>query len=224
MKDSISKFPNESGVYKITSPTGLIYVGEAINLKLRCKYYLNPNRVKKQRALYNSLVKYSPCNHKIEILEFCDKNSLKTRERYWQEHYNSVECGLNCFLTSTNEKKKVHSESTKKIISQKSSGKNNSFYGKKHTSESLKKISENSKGHNNPNYGGKFKNEEWLNKQRISNSKTHLKVLDTQTNEEFTFINSKEVSDFLNCSPSTIRESKRNGWRVKKRYLISDIS
>jgi hypothetical protein len=223
MKDLLSNFPNQSGIYKITSPTGLIYVGEAINLKTRCKYYLNPNRVKKQRALYNSLIKYSPNNHKIEIIELCDKDFLKERERYWQEYYNSVECGLNCFLTPTNEKKKVHSQLTKEIISQKSSGKNNSFYGKKHSMDSLKKISESSKGSNNPNYGGKLKTKEWLTKQKISNSKVHLKVLDTFTNEEFTFINSKEVSDFLNCSPSNIRESKRNGWKVKKRYLIFDI-
>lgn len=224
MKNLISKFPNQSGIYKITSPTGLIYVGEAIDLKNRCKYYLNPNRVKKQRALYNSLIKYSPDNHKIEIIELCDKDFLKERERYWQEYFNSVEHGLNCFLTPTNEKKKVHSQSTKKIISQKSSGQKNSFYGKKHSDHSLKKISESSKGINNPNYGGKFKTEEWLTKQKISNSKVHLRVLDTLTNEEFIFMNSKDVSNFLNCSPSTIRESKRKGWKVKKRYLILDIS
>lgn len=223
MKESVKDFPNKSGIYKITSPTGLIYVGEAINLRIRCKYYLNPNRIKKQRALYNSLIKYTADNHKIEIIEFCDKDFLKERERYWQEYYNSVECGLNCFLTPTNEKKKVHSQSTKEIIRQKSSGQNNPFYGKKHSEDSLKKISENSKGTNNPNYGGKLKTEEWLTKQKISNSKIHLKVLDTCTNEEFIFLNSKEVSVFLKCSPSTIRESKRNGWKVKKRYLISDI-
>ena len=45
MHDSILGFPSTSGIYKITSPTGKVYVGEAVNLRIRCSYYLTPNRV-----------------------------------------------------------------------------------------------------------------------------------------------------------------------------------
>jgi len=57
LKEEVKKFPNDSGIYKITSPTGKIYVGEAKDLRIRCEYYLTPNRIKKQRAIYNSIIK-----------------------------------------------------------------------------------------------------------------------------------------------------------------------
>lgn len=219
---SINNFPNNSGVYKITSPSGKIYIGEAINLKERCLFYLNPNRVKKQRAIYNSLIKYSVEKHIIEILEFCEVNKLLERERYWQEFYNSVNDGLNCYLTKTNEKKKILSEETKKIMSDKAKGERNHFFGKKHTDESLLKISKASKGENNVNYGSKLKNDDWLLKQSKSNSKTPIKVINTETNEETIFLNSKLAAKFLECSPSTIRMSKTKKYKINKKYIIKN--
>jgi group I intron endonuclease len=220
MKEEIKNFSNESGIYKITSPTGKIYIGEAEDLKTRCGFYLTPNRVKKQRAIYNSLVKHSVENHKIEVLEFCETEKLMERERFWQEHFNSINGGLNCYLTPTNTKKKVLSEETKKIMSDKSKGVNNHFYGKKHTEESKLKISNHSKGENNPNYGGKFKTDEWIQKQIVSNSKKPLTIINTSTEEVFKFINSKEAANFIGCSNSMVRESKRIGWKIKKIYKI----
>lgn len=55
MIEDIKNLPECSGIYKITSPTGRVYIGEAKNLKNRCSYYINTNRVKNQRAIYNSL-------------------------------------------------------------------------------------------------------------------------------------------------------------------------
>jgi hypothetical protein len=86
------------------------------------------------------------------------------------------------------------------------------------------KISNSSKGENNPNYGGKFKTDEWVQKQVISNSKKPLKVIDTLTEEILIFINSKGVADFIGCSDSMVRNSKKNGWKIKKQYLIKDIN
>jgi hypothetical protein len=219
---SINNFPNNSGVYKITSPSGKIYIGEAINLKERCSFYLNPNSVKKQRAIYNSLIKYSVEKHIIEIVEFCEINKLLERERYWQEFYNSVNDGLNCYLTKTNEKKKVLSEETKKLMSDKSKGERNHFFGKKHTDRSLLKISKASKGENNVNYGSKLKNDDWLLKQSKSNSKTPIKVINIETNEETIFLNSKLAAKFLECSPSTIRMAKTEKYKINKKYIIKN--
>lgn len=224
MVDTIKNLPEKSGIYKITSPTGKVYIGEALNLKSRCSFYLNPNRIKKQRAIYNSLIKHSVNQHTIEIIEFCSPDKLLLRERFWQEHYNSVKEGLNCFLSSTKNKKKELSKDTKKIMSEKSKGCNNGFFNKKHSKESLLKISENSKGCNNPNYGSKFKTEEWLLKQSVSNSKKHLKIIDTITNEIKIFINSKQVANYLGCSSSTVRTSKLCGFKIKKRYLVKDYN
>jgi group I intron endonuclease len=223
MKETILNLPEKSGIYKITSPNGKVYIGESVNLKNRCKFYLSPNRIKKQRSIYNSLIKYGVDNHIFEIIEFCDSVNLKERERYFQEFYNSVNNGLNCFYSSTANKLKKHSEETIKIMSMKSSGTKNSFYGKKHTEESLKKISDSSKGVNNPNYGGKFINDEFIKKQILSNSKKPLRVTDTVTGEFFDFINSKECAIFLGVSDSNVRTSKTKGWKIKKKFTIQDI-
>ena len=221
MKSTIDKFPEESGIYKITSPTGRIYIGEAKCLRQRCLAYTNPNKVKKQRAIYNSLVKYGVESHKIEILEIIKEDLLMERERFYQELYDSVNNGLNCFYTQTQNKKKKWSDETKLIMSQKQKGDKNSFYGKKHTDESLRKIGESSKGEKNPNFGGKLVNEDFIEKQIESNSKKHLKVVDTETGEIYFFRNSRECADALNTKSSNVRMSK-NSYKLHRRYIITD--
>lgn len=222
MHNTILGFPNTSGIYKITSPTEKIYVGEAINLRIRCSYYLTPNRIKKQRAIYNSLIKHGVESHIIEILELCSPEKLLERERYYQEYFCSVEKGLNCYLTPTETKKKVLSLSTKQLMSLKAVGENNAFYGKKHSIESLSKISQASSGSNNSNFGGKLHTETYLIKQSISNSKKHLKLINTLTGEVHIFLNSKDAGKFVGVSASNIRECKKLKHKAKRIYLIED--
>jgi group I intron endonuclease len=222
MINEISLLTEVSGIYKITSPTGMVYIGESSNLKSRCRCYLYPSKIKKQRAIYNSLIKHGVEKHSFEVVELCDINDLKNRERYYQEFYNSISNGLNCFYTESNDKKKKHSEETKKIMSKKASGPNNAFYGKKHSEESLRKISLASSGKNNPNFGGKFINEDFIKKQILSNSKKPIVAIDTETNDTFKFINSKECALFLNVNPSMVRNYKGKNWKLKRRYLIKD--
>lgn len=219
-QNDIKLLPKTSGIYKITSPSGKIYIGESFSLKERCKYYLNPNRIKKQRGIYNSIIKYGIENHILEIQELCSQEMLWERERYWQEFYDSVENGLNCHYTPTNEKKKHLSLETIKIISEKAIGEFNAFYGKKHSVESLKKLSQSSKGENNPNWGGKLQTDDYLKKQSLSNSKKPIILIDTESSEQHFFLNSKLASEFIQVSPSCIRESKKHGYLIKKRYLV----
>lgn len=223
MKELIKEFPEKSGIYKITSPSGKIYIGEANNLKLRCTCYLNENRIKGQRKILNSLKKYGIEKHFIEIVEFCDTHMLFERERFWQEYFNSVENGLNCHYTATQTKKKLHSIETKQIMSERAKGNNNHFFGKKHTELSLKKISERSKGCNNPNFGGKNITEEFLIKQKISNSKKPLKVIDLNNGSEKTFLNSKDVAEFYGVKPNSVRMAKKHGYLILRRYKVLDI-
>jgi len=57
-----------TGIYKITSPSGKIYIGSSINIDKRIKYYSSGN-CKGQIRLFNSIVKYGWNNHILEILE-----------------------------------------------------------------------------------------------------------------------------------------------------------
>lgn len=222
MIEEIKNLPASSGIYLIKSPTGLVYIGEAKNLKSRCLGYINPKNVKNQRAIYNSLIKHGVESHKIEVLELCQEEKLLERERYYQELYNSVNNGLNCFLTGTSDKKKRWSEETKKIMSNNCKGAKNHFFAKKHTKETLMKMSERSRGRNNPNWNGKFLNEEYLKKQVESNSKKPIRLIDVLTGQVIHFKNSKECAKHLGCSPSSVRMSK-NSYLLRKRYKIEDL-
>lgn len=141
------------GIYKITSPSGKIYIGQSIDIKERLRQYKGL-RCKKQFKLYRSLLKYGFENHKIEIICECSIDELNAKERYFQEFYNCVDKGLNCILTNTNDKKGVLSEETKKKISEKNKNpsietrirKSNGQKGKIVPMEMRKKISESSKG------------------------------------------------------------------------------
>lgn len=58
-----------TGIYRITSPSGKVYIGQSRDIAKRFSHYINLySSVKRQTRLYNSLVKYSPKSHKFEIL------------------------------------------------------------------------------------------------------------------------------------------------------------
>lgn len=151
------------GIYKITSPSGKIYIGQSRNIKRRFNSYKNI-KCKHQVILYRSLLKHGYDKHTFEIIEECEVDMLNERERYWQEYYDVLgDKGLNCLLTSTNSKQKIYTESVRIKISQSNKGKvitkehrdklriaftgdKNHFYGKKHTDEARLKISLSRKG------------------------------------------------------------------------------
>lgn len=112
------------GIYKINSPSGRIYVGQAIDIDRRF-YEYSILHCKKQKRLYNSLMKYGVENHKFEIIEECLENELNIRERYWQEFHNvlDIKKGLNCVYVKNDEKSGQLSEEIKKKISIANKGK-----------------------------------------------------------------------------------------------------
>jgi group I intron endonuclease len=104
------------GIYKITSPSGRIYIGQTTNSKDRFRryYYLD---CKEQTKLYRSFLKYEVKNHIFEFIEECDITQLNERERYYQDLYDVLNVGLNCVLTQTNDKSGKASLQTRLKIS-----------------------------------------------------------------------------------------------------------
>jgi len=98
------------GIYKITSPNGRIYIGQSINIEERLKQYQNLKRVKVHKKLYRSFLKYGINNHLFSIEKECLRKDLNKEERYYQEYYDCINQGLNCFYTSTDEKTRINSE------------------------------------------------------------------------------------------------------------------
>lgn len=98
------------GIYKITSPSGKVYIGQSVNIKKRFTQYRN-NLAKGQRALNSSFLKHGIEKHVFEIIEQCEVSELNNRERYYQEYYNAMgKKGLNLCLTETYCKRKVVSD------------------------------------------------------------------------------------------------------------------
>lgn len=195
------------GIYKITSPSGKVYIGQSVDIKRRFTSYKTLNKSKRQVKLYNSFVKYGIDNHIFEIIEECVLDLLNERERYWQEYYDVLKSskGLNLCLTSTKDKKHLLSDETKKKISDSNKGEKCFWYGKtfteetkskmresrkgyKHTQDSLDKMSLSQKGRvregmvgdNNPS-----KNIEVREKLKGSHNHKSKKIVNTITNELF---------------------------------------
>lgn len=137
------------GIYKITSPTNRIYIGQSIDIDFR---FLTYKRLmcKGQTRLYASFNKHGVSNHVFEIIIECDVNELNEKERYFQELYNTLEKGLNCQYVKTSAKKYRHSEETKIKIGKSNIGKSGPNKGTKLSEEHKNKIGIANKGKKRP--------------------------------------------------------------------------
>lgn len=171
------------GIYKITSPTGRIYIGQSRDIKKRWRGYLRKD-CKYQIKLNHSFEKYGVEAHIFEIVEECEFEMLNIRERYWQEIFDCLENGLNCLLTKTEDKPSVCAKETRERMSRANSGRKTSEEtklkisransGKKHSEESRVKMSEATKGEKNPNFGKKGKGTPMFGKKH--SEETKLKI------------------------------------------------
>jgi len=100
------------GIYKITSPSGKIYIGQSVHIQNRFTAYRRLANCSEQHKLFRSFLKYRVGNHIFEIIEECQLENLNTRERHWQEFYHTVQNGLNCMLTRDEHRSGKHSEET----------------------------------------------------------------------------------------------------------------
>jgi len=146
------------GIYKITSPTKKVYIGQSIDIEKRFNTYKGLH-CKVQPILYRSFLKYGIDKHKFEILCECDINELNDKERYYQDAFMATgKNGLNCFLTKSSDRNGRHSEESRKKMSNSQAGRKLSEEtkikmslaqkGKKRTEESKLKMSIASKGKN----------------------------------------------------------------------------
>lgn len=126
------------GIYKITSPSKRIYIGQGINIEKRWRdYKAKNNKTKRQVKLWRSFLKYGVENHTFEIVELCEVSILNCRERYWQDFYNVVVEGLNCILQECGEKRRVLSQDTIDKIRKYNIGRTPSLENRKNTSERM---------------------------------------------------------------------------------------
>jgi group I intron endonuclease len=121
------------GIYKITSPSNKIYIGQSLNIKKRYSKYKNLD-CGSQKHLYNSFKKYGFNNHKFEILSQCLPNQLNETEKYYTDLFQTFNTknGLN-LRDGGGSQGKMSKESIEKMRA--------ASIGKKHSLETRKKMS-----------------------------------------------------------------------------------
>lgn len=106
------------GIYKITSPSGKVYIGQSWDIEKRFKQYKKSLAIR-QTKLFNSIAKYGIENHVFEIihefLEEIDQNILDDHEILYWNKYKSL--GVSVLNTREPGKGGKHSEETKKLMS-----------------------------------------------------------------------------------------------------------
>lgn len=148
---------NIYGIYKLTSPSGKVYIGQTYNLYKRfCTY--RRGRCKLQRHLYNAIMKYGWENFTAEILFRSNyyngiKESLNHAETYFINLYDSINNGYNIRGGGGNNS---ISEETKLLMSKAALGRkftdehranlSKAFKGRKLSEEHIAKIVEKNTG------------------------------------------------------------------------------
>lgn len=75
------------GIYKITSPTGRIYIGQSVNVLARWQSHRTDRR--QNTILCNSILKHGYDSHKFEILERCKESDLNRLEKHYVDKFDS---------------------------------------------------------------------------------------------------------------------------------------
>lgn len=143
------------GIYKITSPTGRIYIGQSRDIIKRKSAYKRHKCIE-QTKLYSSIKKHGWDKHMFEVIHYCDIDDLNKLEKYYIQLHNSFNTihGLNlqsggyAYTHSKESLKKISeasknrkvSEETKRKISQSLIGNKRSL-GYKHSEETKIKCS-----------------------------------------------------------------------------------
>lgn len=135
-------------IYKITSPSGRLYIGKTQNLRKRINSYkCDVKKNRKEIKLHNSLRKYSWDAHILEVIEKVEDCLLDEREIYWIAFYKTY-CyeyprGLNMTKGGDGQRSTwMHNIERRRKQAQRFSGKGNPFYGKTHSDETKKHLAE----------------------------------------------------------------------------------
>lgn len=214
------------GIYKITSPSGKIYIGQSVNIFRRFSDY-KKLRCKDQPSLYNSFLKYGAENHKFDIIENCLVEELNERERFYQEYYDVIVSGLNCKMVGYGDKSGFCSNQTKLKISNSNKGKA-PMKGRKHSQETIQKMKNNHArpmlgkfGELNPNFGKRISEAQRKKLSEIASKRTG------NNNPFFGKTHNKETRDKIAKSrlgKQNMSKEKYKEAAYKRRKLILDKS
>lgn len=198
-------------IYKITNPNFEIYIGQTINFKRRYNSYSNFLKLKNQKKLKDSFVKYGFENHKIEIILQCSQDELNFWEEFYVTLFDSFKSnyGLNSTSGGRSHKRMLgvpKSEEWKNNISK-------AHKGKKRSEFSQEWRDNISKAHK-----GLPRTEKWIENLKSAAKKrkdeNRYIILDSQK-EKFRISYSKYL-----CSEKGLEQRKKMSELTSKRFSI----
>lgn len=197
------------GIYKITSPSNRVYIGQSENIHKRWKGYNCESAVKGQIRIYQSLKKYGVENHIFEIIEECEFLDLNKRERYWQDFYDVLgPKGMNCYLTETDELPRKFSKERNLKISK-------ATKGRKRSPETIAKIAAKSRG--------RKRTEEqrlaMIGRNKGNENKKSKLVLDLEMGIYYDCV--REAAEALCRNYSSLRSSLQGCYKSRTRFIYA---
>lgn len=166
------------GIYKITSPSGKIYIGQSVNILSRINKYKNAKCIT-QPIILKSILKYGWENHVFEIVCECEQSELNEKERHYQEMFDCIgKNGLNCMLTHTRTKSgKARQETIDKLTGRKLPESTREKMRNKKLSEETRlkiskanigrKVSEETRKKISESNSGKKRTQEYIDKMKL---------------------------------------------------------
>jgi len=126
----LGEITDQPCIYKITSPSGRVYIGQTINYQKRIYNYRSLSCIK-QKLLLRSFIKYGVENHIIEIVELVTIETINEREIFYIDFYKTNiakygnGAGLNLADGGYGNRGYKHTQETKDKISKSNIGKHN---------------------------------------------------------------------------------------------------
>ncbi len=210
-------------IYKITSPSGKVYIGKTKNFTKRESSY--KSEVKKNKTeiiIHNSIRKYGWDAHKKEFIEELPNDMLNEREIYWIAYFRTYwydnPMGMNMTKGGDgNNGSWMHNIERREKQAKRFTGAGNPFYGKHHTEEFKTKKSKEVSEYNKHNG---IKVPKWgIEKSRLQKIKP---VLAYNSNGEFLkeFESYVEAAKFTGCSSSDVYNSVSGRRTHAKGYVF----
>nr|QCW06890.1 hypothetical protein [Drechslerella brochopaga] len=237
----------KSGVYRwINKVNGKTYIGSSKNLSTRLIQYYGKSLVNKKSIslIYQAILKYEHKNFSLEILEYCEKKEVLTREQYYLDllnpEYNILQIAgspLGRILPLETRikiaKSKLgssHSEETKALMSEIAKGRLFSDItrarlsltrkGKKLSLETITKMSV-------AKLGIKLSQETKDKIKAYQSTRvkqpvpgTQISVTDLNTNETIIYESMRKAAIALGTNHNTIRNYLNSNKPYKERYLL----
>lgn len=210
-------------IYKITNPTGRIYIGKTYNLKRRIICHkCNSKRETSGIILLNSIRKYGWDAHILNVVEEVEDALLNEREIFWIKEFNSY-CydnpeGMN--MTKGGDGQRTTWKHDKRRVEQQKErfrihGAN--FQGKRHTEENKAIISQKTSARN---IRMGIKVPQWAAEKGWQTVRRPVIVYDNNGNFIGEYISLTECAKANNIGIGSVKDSLLYGSWISGKFLI----